>query len=51
MQDKFFDVAILGPKHAIVIGYGGKILDTKDGGFTWTQIDPAARADSCHSFG
>jgi photosystem II stability/assembly factor-like uncharacterized protein len=39
VQDKFFDVAVLGPKHAIVIGYGGKILDTKDGGFTWTQID------------
>lgn len=39
VSDKFFDVAVLGPKRAIVIGYGGKIIETEDGGFTWTQID------------
>jgi len=32
-------VAVLGPKHAFVIGYAGKILETKDGGATWEQID------------
>lgn len=39
VSDKFFDVAVLGPKRAIVIGYGGKIIESEDGGFTWKQID------------
>ncbi len=39
VSDKFFDVAVRGPKEAMVIGYGGKILHTTDGGFTWEQID------------
>jgi photosystem II stability/assembly factor-like uncharacterized protein len=39
VSDKFFDVAVLSDKRAIVIGYGGKIIETEDGGFTWKQID------------
>ncbi len=35
VSDKFFDVAPVGPKHAIVIGYGGKILETTDSGISW----------------
>lgn len=38
LSDKFFDVAALGPERAIVVGYGGKILLTEDGGFTWQRI-------------
>jgi photosystem II stability/assembly factor-like uncharacterized protein len=39
VADKFFDVAILDPKNAIVVGYGGKMITTSDGGFTWSQVD------------
>jgi photosystem II stability/assembly factor-like uncharacterized protein len=39
VSDKFFDVAVMGPKRAIVIGYGGKIIESEDGGFNWKQID------------
>ena len=38
VSDKFFDVAVPEPKRAIVIGYGGKILETTDNGFTWARI-------------
>jgi photosystem II stability/assembly factor-like uncharacterized protein len=37
ISDRFFDVHAMDAEHAIVIGYGGKILLTEDGGFTWTQ--------------
>ncbi len=37
IADKFFAVQALDAEHAIVVGYGGKILLTSDGGFTWTQ--------------
>jgi photosystem II stability/assembly factor-like uncharacterized protein len=39
VSDKFFDVAVMDPKRALVIGYGGKIIESTDGGFTWNQID------------
>ena len=39
VSDKFFDVAVVDPKNAIVIGYGGKMITTSDGGFTWSQVD------------
>lgn len=39
VSDKFFDVAVMGDKRALVIGYGGKIIETEDGGFTWTQVN------------
>jgi len=38
ITDKFFDVHALDRERAIVVGYGGKILRTTDGGFTWSQI-------------
>jgi photosystem II stability/assembly factor-like uncharacterized protein len=33
--DRFYDVFAIGPERAFVVGYGGKILETKDGGRTW----------------
>jgi len=33
--DRFYDVQALTKDHAFVVGYGGKILETKDGGFSW----------------
>ncbi|HLK10357.1 MAG TPA: YCF48-related protein [Candidatus Binatia bacterium] len=38
ITDKFYDVQALSKDGAIVVGYGGKILETGDGGNTWTQI-------------
>jgi photosystem II stability/assembly factor-like uncharacterized protein len=35
ISDKFYDVAALSPEKAIVVGYGGKILMTLDGGKSW----------------
>jgi len=37
ISDKFYDVQAIDADHAIVVGYGGKILLTNDAGFTWTQ--------------
>ncbi len=37
LSDKFYDVVARGEKSAIVVGYGGKILMTEDGGRTWDQ--------------
>jgi photosystem II stability/assembly factor-like uncharacterized protein len=38
ITDKFYDVAALGPERAIVVGYGGKILETRDAGKTWALL-------------
>jgi photosystem II stability/assembly factor-like uncharacterized protein len=35
VTDKFYDVKALSAEKAIVVGYGGKILVTTDGGKTW----------------
>jgi photosystem II stability/assembly factor-like uncharacterized protein len=35
--DRFFDVQVLGAQRALVVGYGGKILLTTDGGTTWSR--------------
>jgi len=35
VSDKFYDVKALSPEKALVVGYGGKILMTTDGGRTW----------------
>jgi photosystem II stability/assembly factor-like uncharacterized protein len=43
IADKFFDVQGLDAQHAIVVGYGGKILLTADGGFSWTQAASGTR--------
>ena len=37
ISDKFYDVQALDADHTVIVGYGGKILTTADGGFTWTQ--------------
>ncbi len=39
VSDKFYDLAIRGDKEALIVGYAGKILHTKDFGSTWEQID------------
>jgi photosystem II stability/assembly factor-like uncharacterized protein len=38
ITDRFYDVEALGPERALVVGYGGKILETQDGGATWTRV-------------
>ena len=40
VSDKFYDVKALSPEKALVVGYGGKILMTTDGGRTW-KIKPS----------
>ena len=35
--DRFYDVQALGKDRAFVVGYGGKILETTDGGYTWNE--------------
>lgn len=35
ISDKFYDVAAISPEKAVVVGYGGKILMTIDGGKSW----------------
>jgi photosystem II stability/assembly factor-like uncharacterized protein len=40
ISDKFYDVKALSPEKAIVVGYGGKILMTTDGGKSW-QLKPS----------
>src|SRR5262245_59148602 len=36
--DRFYDVQALSKDHAFVVGYGGKILETKDGGASWENL-------------
>jgi photosystem II stability/assembly factor-like uncharacterized protein len=38
-SDKFFDVKALSADRAIVIGYSGKILETDDGGVSFSRVD------------
>jgi len=38
--DRFYDVQALSKDRAFVVGYGGKILETTDGGFSW-EIRPS----------
>ncbi|HZR83287.1 MAG TPA: YCF48-related protein [Candidatus Binatia bacterium] len=35
ITDRFYDVQAVTPEHVVIVGYGGKILDTHDGGRTW----------------
>jgi len=37
LTDKFYDVEPLSDKRVFIVGYGGKILETKDGGRSWEQ--------------
>lgn len=36
--DRFYDVQAISKERAIVVGYGGKILETRDQGRNWTVI-------------
>lgn len=43
--DRFFDVKALSADRALVVGYRGKVLETNDGGKTWSVIQtPTDRA-------
>jgi photosystem II stability/assembly factor-like uncharacterized protein len=43
--DRFFDVKALSAERALVIGYGGKVLETSDSGRSWNVIaTPTDRA-------
>src|SRR5690242_2674061 len=37
ITDRFYDVQALSKDRAFVVGYGGKIVETTDGGRTWEQ--------------
>ena len=39
VSDRFYDLATLGEKSALVVGYNGKVLKTADAGVTWEVID------------
>ena len=39
VADRFYDLALLSPEEAVIIGYRGKILHTNDSGMTWNDID------------
>jgi len=39
VSDKFFDVAVLDEQTVMVVGYGGKILATDNGGMSWRLVD------------
>jgi photosystem II stability/assembly factor-like uncharacterized protein len=44
IQDRFYDVLALSPERALIVGYGGKILETEDGGANWARI-PSGTGD------
>jgi photosystem II stability/assembly factor-like uncharacterized protein len=39
ITDRFYDVQAISTDHAVVVGYGGKIIETRDGGRKWTRLD------------
>lgn len=45
LTDKFYDVQAISPERAIVVGYAGKVLDTRDGGRTW-NVRPSGTDDA-----
>ena len=48
ITDRFYDVQAVSKDRAVVVGYGGKILDTRDGGNNWTVV-PSGVEDSLFS--
>src|SRR2546428_13092391 len=38
-SDKFYDVKSLSAERALIVGYGGKILETTDGGASFNKTD------------
>jgi photosystem II stability/assembly factor-like uncharacterized protein len=49
ITDRFYDVVALTPERALVIGYGGKILETEDGGSSWRQLESGTRDHGLYS--
>jgi len=43
LSDRFYDLALLGPKEALIAGYNGKLLSSKDGGASWALVDTGTR--------
>jgi photosystem II stability/assembly factor-like uncharacterized protein len=39
LTDRFYDVEALSPEKAIVVGYGGKVILTDNGGMSWTAVE------------
>ena len=39
ITDRFYDVETIGNDRAVVVGYNGKIIETRDGGRTWAVLD------------
>jgi photosystem II stability/assembly factor-like uncharacterized protein len=48
ITDKFYDVQALSKDRAIVVGYGGKILETENGGASWSQV-PSGTDEALYS--
>ena len=48
ISDRFFDVEALSETKAIVVGYGGKILTTNDGGRSW-EVLPSGTDEALYS--
>jgi photosystem II stability/assembly factor-like uncharacterized protein len=48
LTDRFYDVQAITKDRAVVVGYGGKILDTADGGNNWT-IQPSGTESALYS--
>jgi photosystem II stability/assembly factor-like uncharacterized protein len=43
VSDRFYDVEILGPKEALIVGYNGKLLQTSDFGTTWNIVESGSQ--------
>ena len=39
VSDRFYDLEILGPKEAMIVGYNGKVLHTSDFGSSWDVVN------------
>lgn len=48
IADKFYDVAAIDAEHAVIVGYGGKILRTESGGRSW-EIIPSGVTETLYS--
>ncbi len=43
LSDRFYDLALLGPKAALIAGYDGKLLRTDDAGMSWKRVETGTR--------
>ena len=43
LSDRFYDLALLGPKQALISGYDGKLLKTEDSGVSWKRVETGTR--------